>query len=59
MLDSTDTLVVLLCKSCPRRDGICGENPPSWKDAWRCKYTEAEKLATELDQEYGRLKGER
>jgi len=54
-MNSVGTLIILLCKICPRRNGICGEHPPSWTDARGCKSNEAERLAKELDQELKRM----
>ena len=43
-MDITKMLIGLLCMNCPRAGTVCKDNPPSYADAYRCKWNEADDL---------------
>lgn len=47
-------LIIMLCLQCPRRDNVCKEQP-TYVDAYRCKWDEANRLGLKLEEEYQKM----
>lgn len=55
-MDTMEVLIVLLCTQCKTRDGICASYPPSWDEAYRCKWNAADMLGRKLETEFKRMR---
>lgn len=41
-MDCEEAIIKKLCMECSRRRNICGEEIPTYLDAYRCKWDEAQ-----------------
>ncbi len=45
---SQDIIIMELCFNCERRETICKDEKPTYLDAYKCKYDEAEILSRKI-----------
>ena len=47
-MDSTKLLIGYLCMTCPRATNVCKKYPPTYAEAYRCKWDEADALGKKI-----------
>ena len=50
MSDELKLLISYLCMTCPRANTVCKEYPPTYEEAYRCKWDEAQILSKKIDE---------
>ena len=51
-MGALEAIIKKLCIDCSRRNNVCGEHPPDYLDAYRCKYDEAVKLLSTIKEHF-------
>ena len=51
-MNAEEVMIKKLCMECSRRKEICGEHQPSYADAYKCKWDEAQREFKKMDESF-------